>query len=287
MVHLGVVEEGKEEKSWLQPKGKGKNGRKNGDGGVLRAGEISWWSVICALMKGRTAMRVLMIESIKEIVESITLSLQLRWPEAELLTVAEGTRGIELVEGEAPDVVILDLDLPSMDAFEVLSQIRLFSDVPIIVLSKGDDEMRRVRALEMGADECITKPFSPMEFLASVKALLRRAGMSELREGRLPSFISEGLTINFTTREVFICGEVVKLTPTEYELLTYLVRNEGRVIPHRALVEKVWGSEYIGDPYLLKKYISRIRHKLGDNAANPQIVIAERGVGYKFIRPPD
>ncbi len=231
-------------------------------------------------------MRALVVTESKEIVESISLSLQLRWPETDLLSATEGAKGIELVETEAPDVAILDLDLPSMDTFEILSQIRLFSNVPIIVLSNGDEDlMRRVRALETGADECINKSFSPVEFLATVKALLRRAGMSELREGRLPSLISDDLTINFTTREVFIRGEPVKLTPTEYNLLTYLARNEGRVVPHHALIERVWGSEYAGDPYLLKKYISRLRQKLNDDAANPHILIPERGVGYRFTSP--
>ncbi len=222
--------------------------RRNGDRGIPAAREMSWWSIICTLVMRMTGMKALMIEGNKEMVESVSLSLKLRWPEAELIAVAEGTKGMELVEGGSPDIVILDLDLPTIDAFEVLSRIRLFSDVPVIALSNnGDDEMRRIRALEMGADQCITKPFSPIEFLASVKALLRRAGMAELKEGRLPSFVSDGLAVDFTTRDVFISGELVRLPRAEYNLLTYLVKNGGKAMPNPA-VRQVVGYKLVGPP---------------------------------------
>ena len=120
-----------------------------------------------------------------------------------------------------------------------------------------------------------------------MNALLRRTAIPELKDGRLPPVAGNDLIVNFATREVIVSGESVKLTPTEYNLLTYLVKNEGRVIPRRILMEEVWGSDYLDEPHLLKKYISRIRQKLNDDGDNPQILIAERGVGYKFLRPKD
>ena len=230
-------------------------------------------------------MKVLMIEHRKELAESISVCFQLRWPNVTFLSAPDGPKGIDLLETQAPDIIILDLGVPGLDAITVVGQVRLLSDVPIVVLSSGDDELRRVRALEAGADECINQPFSPIEFLARVNALLRRATMSGFRGKSLPSFASDGLMIDFTTREVSLAGQPVKLTPTEYNLLVYLVKNEGRVVPRSVLLEQVWGAGYTGDRHLLKKYISRIRRKLKDDAANPQIVVGERGVGYKLVRP--
>ena len=229
-------------------------------------------------------MKALVITSSNDIVQTISLSIGLRWPEATLLSVTGGSRGTELVETELPDIVILDLDLPSGSSFEVLAEVRLFSDVPIVVLTAADSEMDKVRALEMGADECIGKPFSPLDFLARVKALLRRAGMPELKQGSRSPFVSGNLTIDFATYEVFVSGELVHLTPTEFNLLCYMVRNQGRVLSHDTLLEKLWGSEYIGDRSLLKKYMSRLRIKLDANSSGASgAILSARGVGYKFL----
>ena len=226
-------------------------------------------------------MKALVITSSNEIVQTISLSIGLRWPEATLFSVSEGSRGTDLVETESPDIVILDLDLPGGSSFEVLHEARLFSDVPIVVLTAADSEMDKVRALEMGADECIGKPFSPLDFLARVKALLRRAGMPGLKQGSRSPFVSGNLTIDFATYEVFVSGEQVHLTPTEFNLLCYLVRNQGRVLSHDTLLEKLWGSEYVGDRSLLKKYMSRLRIKLDANSSGA--ILSARGVGYKFL----
>lgn len=229
-------------------------------------------------------MKALVITSSNDIVQTISLSIGLRWPEATLLSVTGGSRGTELVETELPDIVILDLDLPTGSSFEVLAEVRLFSDVPIVVLTAADSEMDKVRALEMGADECIGKPFSPLDFLARVKALLRRAGMPELKQGSRSPFVSGNLTINFATYEVFVSGDLVHLTPTEFNLLCYLVRNQGRVLSHDTLLEKLWGSEYVGDRSLLKKYMSRLRIKLDANSSGASgAILSTRGVGYKFL----
>ena len=230
-------------------------------------------------------MKAVVITSSDETVQIISLSIGLRWPEATVLSVSGGSRGTELVETELPDIVILDLDLPGGTSFEVLDEVRLFSDVPIVVLvAAADSEMEKVRALEMGADECIGKPFSPLDFLARVKALLRRAGMPGLKQGSRSPFLSGNLTIDFASYEVFVSGEQVHLTPTEFNLLCYLVRNQGRVLSHDTLLEKLWGSEYIGDRSLLKKYMSRLRIKLDANSSGTSgAILSARGVGYKFL----
>ncbi len=143
--------------------------------------------------------------------------------------------------------------------------------------------MDRARGLEAGADEYVTKPFSPIELLARVRALLRRTQRIGFKREHLLSMGSE-LAINFSTHEVLVSGKRVKLTPIEYNLLAELVRNEGRVLTHHALLEKVWGSEYTNDPNFVKKYIYRLRSKLEPNASDPQLLLNERGIGYRFIR---
>ena len=230
-------------------------------------------------------MKVLIVEDAPDIVEAISLCFELRWPEVKVVSTAKGDKGLTLAETESPDVIILDLGLPDMDGFEVLKDIRSFSNVPIIIVTVRGDEMDRVRGLELGADDYITKPFSHMELLARIKAVLRRAHMPELK-AKERSFHSPGLTINFATRTVTVNGQLVRLTPTEYSLLHYLALNEGAVLTHRALLEKVWGGEYADSPEYLKVYIQRLRNKLEEDPTNPRLLISERGLGYKLVRPP-
>ncbi len=230
-------------------------------------------------------MKVLIIEDSPDIVETISLCFELRWPEAKVISTPEGSKGLTLAETESPDIIILDLGLPDMDGFEVLKDIRSFSNVPIIIVTVRGDEMDRVRGLELGADDYIVKPFSHIELLARIKAVLRRTHMPELRAEEKP-FHSPKLTIDFATRTVTVNGQPVRLTPTEYNLLRYLVLNEGNVLTRRALLEKVWGEEYTDSPDYLKVYIQRLRNKLEKDPANPQLLISERGIGYMFVRPP-
>ncbi len=228
-------------------------------------------------------MRVLLIEDSPETVQSVGFCLELRWPNTILLVAAEGARGLEMVETELPDLVILALDLPDIDGLQLIQQIRTFSDVSIIVLTARQSETDKARALEKGADDYILKPLSPIDFLARIKAVLRRAGMPAFKEDSPPPFSCAGLTIDFASRRVSVWGEPVRLTPTEYSLLYHLVRNEGKVLTHRMLLEKVWGTEY-DDITFVKKYVHRLRVKLEDNAVNPQTIITERGIGYKLVR---
>lgn len=230
-------------------------------------------------------MKVLVIEDREEVAENVCLCLKLAWSPVSIIVTADGDKGIDLAETESPDIVILSLELPDMDGFDLLKQIRSFSDVPIIVLTAKEAEMDKVKALEIGADDYITRPFSAIDLIARVKAVLRRATMPQLRANQYSTFVSGNLTINFATHDVFVSGEPVKLTPIEYNLLCNLVRNEGRVLSHRFLLEKTWGSDYIDDTSSLKKYIYRLRIKLKENQNPKPMLITERGIGYKFLRP--
>ena len=230
-------------------------------------------------------MKVLVIEDREEVAENVSLCLKLAWLQVSIIATADGDKGIDLVETESPDIVILDLELGDTDSFKVLTQVRSFSDVPIIVLTAKEAEMDKVKALEMGADDYITRPFSAIDLIARVKAQLRRATMPQLRANQDSTFVSGNLTINFATHDVFVSGEPVKLTPIEYNLLCNLVRNEGRVLSHRFLLEKTWGSDYIDDASSLKKYTYRLRIKLKENQNPKPMLITERGIGYKFLRP--
>jgi len=252
----------------------------------LPFGELYFWhplSVCQVNLSVGEAMKVLVIEDNQQVIRDIAFCLQVRYPGAIIVSVAEGRKGIEMVETESPDLVMVDFSLPDMDTLDLVSKIRQFSDVPLIILTEAETDMDRARGLETGADEYVTNPFSPIELLARVRALLRRTQGIGFKRERLLSIGSE-LTINFSTREVIASGKRVKLTPIEYNLLSELVRNEGRVLTHQSLLDKVWGSEYTNDSSFVKKYIYRLRSKLEPNAKEPQILLTERGVGYRFIR---
>ena len=228
-------------------------------------------------------MKVLVVEDNQQVVRDVSFCLNVRYPDVTVLSVTEGARGIELIETESPDLVMVASSLPDMETLEVVSKIREFSDVPLMVLSEEETDLERAKVLEMGADEYIAKPFSPIELLAKVRALLRRVQGLGFKSERLVSIGNE-IAINFATRELFVSGKRVNLTPTEYHLLTELVRNEGRVVTHNVLLEKVWGSEYINDPSFVKKYVYRLRSKIEPDVKKPQMLITERGIGYKFSR---
>ena len=230
-------------------------------------------------------MKVLIIEDNHQVVRDVSFCLQVRYPEVIVVSVEEERKGLEMVETESPDLVMVDSSLPNVDILELVSQIREFSDVPLIILFEAATDMDRARGLEMGADEYINKPFSPIELLARVKALLRRTQGFGFKPERFITIGGE-LTINNDTHEVLLStGRRVKLTPIEYHLLLELVRNNGRVLTHSNLVEKVWGSEDICDQSYVKKYIYRLRSKLESDAGKPRMLLTERGIGYKFVRP--
>lgn len=228
-------------------------------------------------------MKILIITNNHEICSDISLSFRVRWPEAVLSSVSEGIKGIEMVETESPDIVLLDPSLPDMDGFEALGQIRSFSKVPLIIVTDRGEEIERVRGLEAGADDYIVTPFSYMELLARVKAVLRRTRSDDLTH-RLP-FTQGGLMINFQSQEVLLHGDEIKLTPTEYKLLCQLATNYGQTLSQKALIERVWGEEFLDTSNIIKVHIHRLRRKLGDISENPQIILTVPGRGYRFKVP--
>lgn len=226
-------------------------------------------------------MKVVIIDDAPDVIEVVSLCFKLRWPGAELASSIEGEKGLELVEAERPDVVILDIGLPDIDGFEVLRQIRLFSDVPVIILTVRGEEIDKLKGLELGADDYVTKPFSHLELLARVKAVLRRR--DSLQPGaETEPFTSGDLHVDYAARQVFVRGKEVKLTPIEYGLLYQLTRNAGRVMAHSELLANVQGPEYAEASENLKVYIQRLRGKIEETPSHPRFILTERGVGYRF-----
>ncbi len=239
------------------------------------------YRILCLSQNGSEIMKVLAIEDDPDILEVMSLSFRMGWPQATLISTQKGSTGVEMVETENPDLVLLDLLLPDMNGFEVLSEIRAFSNVPVIIVSVKVEEMERVRGLEMGADDYVCKPFSYMELLARVRAVLRRGGAEE--DPNLPIiFDNGGLVINFRSQEVKLSQNEISLTPIEYRLLCQLALNNGKTVSHQSLIEKVWGQEYLNTPGVLKVHIHRLRRKLGDNPDNPQLITTVPRRGYKF-----
>jgi DNA-binding response OmpR family regulator len=194
----------------------------------------------------------------------------------------KGLQAIQSVRDSLPDLVLLDVMLPDMDGFEVLKVIREVSSVPVIMLTAKGEEDDRVHGLELGADDYVTKPFSPRELVSRVRAVLRRAETVSSGPHEL-IVVDERLKIDFGRREVWVDGSLVKLRPTEYRLLYHLVQNAGWVLTYDQLLSKVWGYEYRDEPHYVRLYINYLRQKIEKDPANPQYILTERGVGYRFV----
>ncbi|MCU0293749.1 MAG: response regulator transcription factor [Thermoanaerobaculaceae bacterium] len=229
-------------------------------------------------------MKILVVDDEPDVVEAVRLVMTLQWREIEVLGAGSGEAALGLVEEERPDIVLLDIGLPDMDGFEVLREVRAFSDVPVLVLTARDDPLDKVKGLELGADDYITKPFNHLELLARVRAVLRRLDMPA-PTSRAPSFRAGDLEVDFAGQEARLRGEPLDLTPTEYKLLYHLVRNAGHVLMHGTLLAKVWGREYVDEVDYLRVYVRRLRTKLGDDPDHPRYIRTERGLGYRFIAP--
>ncbi len=201
-----------------------------------------------------------------------------------VLVAEESESALELMEREVPDLVILDLMLPGMDGFELCRRIREFSTVPILMLTARVAEADKVRGLQLGADDYLTKPFGAQELLARVEALLRR---SQLQAGdqALPVFRYGDIVVDFLRRRVEVRGQEVALTPTEYKLLCHLVGNAGRVILHEDLLTKVWGLEYRDELEYLRAYIRHLRQKIEVDPSRPKYILSRPGMGYMFAIP--
>jgi two-component system KDP operon response regulator KdpE len=224
--------------------------------------------------------RILVVDDEERMVRFIRLNLE--YDGFQVTEAFNGTQAIKKIRSNLPDLILLDIMLPDVDGFEVLRMIREISTVPVIMLTAKGEEEDRVRGLEMGADDYVTKPFSPRELVSRVRAVLRR---TEMVGGSTHGLIEvdDRLKIDFDRREVWVEGELVKLRPTEYRLLYHLVRNAGWVVTHDQLLAKVWGYEYRDEPHYVRLYINYLRKKLEKDPANPRYILTERGVGYRFV----
>jgi two-component system KDP operon response regulator KdpE len=228
-------------------------------------------------------MKVLIIEDDQQVINNIAFCLAVRYPEVVTASSPRWQKALELIETGLPDLIIISSSLPGIKITDIISQMRRFCTVPLLVLIEGESDIDRAMVLEAGADDYIHKPFSPIELVARVTALFRRAYRLGFKHDHT---LSAGqLTINFNTHDVSLSGRTVRLTPHEYSLLTELAQNEGRVLTHSLLLEKVWGPEYTGDHAFIKKYIYRLRCKLELDPENPRMLLCERGIGYRFVSP--
>ncbi len=224
--------------------------------------------------------RILVVDDEERMVRFIRLNL-----EHDGFQVIEAHKGggvLDLIRTQLPDLVLLDVMLPDIEGFELLRLIREVNSVPVIMLTAKGEEEDRVRGLEMGADDYITKPFSPRELSSRVKAVLRRVEMmAGVPEGVIE--VDDNLKIDFNRREVWLDGKLVQLRPTEYRLLYHLVQNAGWVLSHEQLLSKVWGYEYQDEPHYVRLYINYLRKKIEKDPANPKYILTERGAGYRFV----
>jgi two-component system KDP operon response regulator KdpE len=193
-----------------------------------------------------------------------------------------GKQAIDQIRSNLPDLVLLDVMMPDIDGFEVLEMIRESNTVPVIMLTAKGEEEDRVHGLELGADDYITKPFSPRELVSRVRAVLRRTEMTGASTHGLIE-VDDHLKIDFDRHEVWVDDNLVKLRPTEYRLLYHLVQNAGWVLTHDQILTKVWGYEYRDEPHYVRLYINYLRQKIEKDPANPKYILTERGVGYRFI----
>ncbi|MGH2513966.1 MAG: response regulator transcription factor [Candidatus Limnocylindrales bacterium] len=230
-------------------------------------------------------MKILVIDDEPDVVESVQIGFTLQWRDIEVFGASTGEGGLDAVEREHPDIVLLDIGLPDIDGFEVLRQIRAFSDVPVVMLTAHDGSLEKVKGLELGADDYVTKPFNHLELMARVKAVLRRLDMPA-PASRAPSFRAGELEVDFARGEARLRGQRLELTPTEYKLLYHLVRNAGHTLQHGTLLAKVWGRDYIDEVDYIRVYVRRLREKLGDDPDNPRYIRTERGLGYRFLSEP-
>lgn len=196
--------------------------------------------------------------------------------------VATGQEALSAVMHRPPDLMILDIGLPDLSGQEVLVELRTWSKLPVIVLSAVGHELQKVEAFAAGADDYLTKPFGVPELLARVRAVLRRAGPEASGESSLQRYEVGELVVDFTARRVFIAKREIRLTPTEYRLLSLMARHAGKVLTHPFLLSQVWGEEHVAEVNYLRVFMAGLRRKLEIDSAQPRYLITEQGVGYRL-----
>ncbi len=221
-----------------------------------------------------------------QLLRLITRNLQLEG--YDVLAASDGQQALELIENNAPDLVLLDVMMPRMDGFTVCYRVREFSSVPIIIITARGQDQDKVRGLDLGADDYLTKPFSVDELLARVRAVIRRSQFTarEFTQGLRATTATGNLVIDYSQHMVMLKDHEIALTPTEYRIIAYLAQNVGRVVTQDLLLEHVWGPEYLGESHMLQVNINRLRHKLEVDATQPRYILTKVGVGYSLAALP-
>ena len=228
-------------------------------------------------------LKLLIADDARDVAEVIAFGARMAWPGCRVAIADNGAEALDLFREVAADLVVLDVGMSPPNGFEVCRCIRAVSQVPILMLTAHDTTLDKVRALDLGADDYMTKPFDHLELFARLRAMLRRPTSNPAATA--PDFACAELSLVFATQEVRLNGSVVRLTAIEYRLLEELVRHAGTVLPHQVLLERVWGPAYVDDVQYLKVFVRRLRRKLGDTADHPRFIHTEWGFGYRFAAP--
>lgn len=223
---------------------------------------------------------VLVVDDEPRMIRFIRMNLELEG--YQVVEAGNGIEALDQVRKHLPDLVIMDVMMPKMDGFETLRLLREISTVPVILLTVKSDEEDRILGLELGADDYITKPFSPRELVSRVFAVLRRADWPSPTP-RTVVKIDSRLSVDFNRHQVIVDGERIDLRPTEYRLLNHLIQNAGWVVPHETLLARVWGYEYRDETHYLRLYINYLRKKIEKDPSKPEYILTERGIGYRFV----
>lgn len=215
-----------------------------------------------------------------QLLRLVTRNLQLEG--YDVMAASDGQQALEQIEAHVPDLVLLDVMMPRMDGFAVLQRVREYSAVPVIIVTARGQDQDKIRGLDLGADDYLTKPFNVDELVARVRAVLRRAQIAPHEDGQgLRTMITVGdLEVDYAQHLVTMRGQEISLTPIEYRILAYLVQNAGRVVTQDLLLEHVWGAEYVGESHMLQVNINRLRRKLEEDPSRPKYIVTKVGVGY-------
>ena len=217
------------------------------------------------------------------------IARNLQFEDYEVITASDGQQALNLIEQNKPDLALLDVMMPKMDGFTVCQRVREYSAIPIIIITARGQDQDKVRGLDLGADDYLTKPFSIDELLARVRAVLRRAQFNANEQTQMMNTkISIGeMHVDFTQHIVMMGSKEVVLTPTEYRIIAYLAQNSGRVVTQSMLLEHVWGTEYVGEGHMLQVNINRLRRKIEPNYTQPRYILTKVGIGYLLAAQPE
>ncbi len=228
-------------------------------------------------------MKILIIEDSLDIIDAVAQIIELRWPEASFISTTLGETGVEMARREQPDVIVLDLGLPDIDGFQVLHKIRSFSNVPVLILTVREEEIDKIRGLELGADDYMVKPFLPGEFLARVRAVHRRREIPQVKDYTdEKTFIRGSLRVDFVSREVSIGDKLLKLSPTQYEILHELVANENKVVSKQKLFKKIQGPKQRTNIEYLDVCVEKLKEMLEREPGHRISIVKENEKGYKL-----